>query len=175
MRGQARTTLLALISLVLIAVTLVACNASAGGGGSDNGNIAGFKTPNPLLFTPTPTFPPFTIGVWPSNFSPGANDTVNFYVICRIQPADMKGPATPAPGLTVTVDVVDLGKSNSATTDSDGLAVVPISYTNAQSGQPLQARARVTYQGHTYLAITVFTPDVSTAPTVTPGGPTATP
>ena len=178
MRGRARTTLLAIISILLMAVALVACDASAGGGGGGgNGAIAGFKTPNPLLFTPTPTFPPFTVGVWPSNYSPGANDTVNFYVECRAQPPDMAGPSTPVAGLPVTITIDGLSKSATGTTDTSGLAIVPISYTSAPAGQPLQVRARVTYQNHTYVAITIITPDVNNPPTATPGGaaPTSTP
>jgi hypothetical protein len=152
----------------MLAVTLVACDSGAVPGASNgNGPIPGFKTPNPGLFTPTPTFPPFTVGAWPSNYSPQKNDTVTIYVLCRVQDATMNKPSQPASSLSVHVDVPDLSKSADGNTDAEGLAAIPITYVGAATGKPVRVNVRVNYKGKVYTAETLFTPDVSHPPTPT--------
>lgn len=80
--------------LFLIAAILAACAAPtvAGTTSTDNG-INVFRTPNPNDASPTPTFPPFTVGAWPSNYSPANNEHMTIYVLCKSQPKNQSGPA----------------------------------------------------------------------------------
>lgn len=177
MPSGARQIALLVIGCALLVVSLVACSGGAApdaSGPSDNG-VNGFKTPNPHLFTPIATFPPFTIGAWPSNYSPANNDTVTIYVICRVQPVDssgnLNGPGTPATGQQVTVTITDpFNKTATGTTDADGLATVPISYSDPKSGYPVRVYVSTSWKNRTYNAETVFTPNVTQPPP-----PTATP
>lgn len=159
---------LLLIGFILLALCLVACQTSNGSQDNSSGGdaLAGFKTPNPGLFTPTPTFPPFTVGTWPSNYSPQNNDTVTIYVLCRVQPKDMSGPGTaPNPAISVHVSITDpFTKSADGTTDSTGLAAVPISFSDPKSGYPVRVYVSTSWGGHTYNAETAFTPDVTQPP-----------
>jgi hypothetical protein len=182
--GGARRLTLLLIGLGLLSISLVACASSGSptdSSSSDSG-VEGFKTPNPNLYTPTPAFPAFTIGAWPSNYSPQNNDTVTIYVLCRVQPRDLNGPGQPPPyppGLSVHVEIHDpFTKSADGTTDASGLAAVPISFSDPKSGYPVRVYVSASWQGHTYNAETVFTPNVTQppSPTVTPViAPSATP
>src|SRR5262249_31603640 len=95
--SQPKRFALLVMMLSFLGVCLVACTAGGsdlGDSGGDSG-IDGFKTPNPLLWTATPTFGPFTVGAWPSNYTPQNNDTVTIYVLCRTQPKDMTKPGQP--------------------------------------------------------------------------------
>lgn len=173
---QAKRFGLLMIVLCLLGISLVACSASDSpvAGSSDNSGINGFKTPNASLFTPTATFPPFTIGIWPSNYSPQNNDTVTIYVLCRTH-QDMNNPPAPAAQLSIHVQVYDpINKGADGKTDDTGLAAIPISFSDPLSGRPVRVDATVTYGGKGYLATTYFTPAVTTAPTATVA-PTATP
>ena len=177
MTAGTKRWIIASVTLCLLAIALVACDSSPVPGSSNgNGAVPGFKTPNPGLFTPTPTFPPFTVGAWPSNYSPQKNDTVTIYVLCRIQDATMNHPSQPAGSLSVHIDVPDLGKSADGNTDAEGLAAIPITYVGAATGKPVRVNVRVTYKGKVYTAETLFTPDVSHAPTPTAApSPSASP
>ena len=100
-------------------------------------------TPNPGQLTPTPTFPPFTVGTWPSNYSPNNKDSITIYVFCRVQPSDMAGPSKPPNSLQVTVQVLDpVNKQFTGNTDNDGLAAVPITFDDQQSGKPVVVTAK---------------------------------
>jgi hypothetical protein len=168
--------MIACVTLCVLAVALVACDSSPVVGASNSNGVPGFKTPNPGLFTPTPTFPPFTVGAWPSNFSPAKNDTVTIYVLCRIQDATMNNPSQPSGTLPVHVNAPDLGKQADGNTDAEGLAAIPITYVGAATGKPVRVYASVTYKGKVYTAETLFTPDVSHPPTPTvTASPSATP
>ena len=93
---QARRFAILLAALSSLSVTLVACQvtgASPGSSGSPNSSFT-FTTPNPKSQSPTPTFPAFTIGAWPSNYSPQALDNITIYVLCRVQNPSMTGPAS---------------------------------------------------------------------------------
>lgn len=173
----AKQLVLLVIGCALLAVSLVACSGGGGGGGSgaSGSGVDGFKTPNPHLFTPIATFPPFTIGAWPSNYSPANNDTVTIYVLCRTQQSDsngnLNGPGQPAAQQPVHVEITNpFTKSADGTTDTDGLATVPISYSDPQSGFPVRVYVSTSWHGRTYNAETVFTPNVTQPPP-----PTATP
>jgi len=157
------------VTLCVLAIALVACDSSPVPGASNgNGVVPGFKTPNPGLFTPTPTFPPFTVGAWPSNYSPQKNDTVTIYVLCRVQIASMDKPSTPpSSALSVHLNVPDLSKQADGNTDAEGLAAIPITYVGAATGKPVRVYISVTYKNKVYTAETLFTPDVAHPPTPT--------
>jgi hypothetical protein len=173
MISRTRRWLIACVAVSALSISLVACQSSPVASSSNgNGAVPGFKTPNPGLFTPTPTFTPFTVGAWPSNYSPQKNDTVTIYVLCRVQDATMNNPSSPPPGsLPVHLNVPDLGKQADGNTDAEGLAAVPITYVGAATGKPVRVYISVTYKGKAYTAETLFTPDVAhqPTPTVTPG------
>lgn len=177
MNGATRRWMIACVALCALSVALVACDSTpVVGSANGNGGVPGFKTPNPGLFTPTPTFTPFTVGAWPSNYSPQKNDTVTIYVLCRIQDQTMNNPSYPPGALPVHVTVPDLSKQADGNTDAQGLAALPITYVGAPSGKPVRVYISVTYKGKVYTAETLFTPDVTHQPTPTAGpSPSATP
>lgn len=180
MSNRVKRLTLLLFACSVISISLVACQASGSpnvsSGDSGGNNIAGFKTPNAALWTPTPTFPPFTMGVWPSNYSPALNDTITIYVQCRLQHADMAGPADPAANMAVHVSIPALGKTLDGTTDAVGTAAIQLTYSAPVSGTPIRVYVTAQYKGTSYNAETVFTPDISKPPTPTaPPNPTATP
>ncbi len=186
-RVQARRLGLLFTSLFLIGIAVVACAAPAApatSSSSNNGNNANnvFHTPDPNQQSPTPTFPGFTVGAWPSNYSPGNNDNITIYVICRIQDPTMQTPPKPAPGLHVIVSFTPAGNAAfnqsplTGTTGSDGIAAVPLQLSDPTSGVPIIVQVSVTYQGVTYTAETFFTPNPQAKPTPTAGSTgTATP
>nr|MBF6592719.1 hypothetical protein [Ktedonobacterales bacterium] len=109
---------------------------------------------------------------------PNNKDTLTIYVFCRVQPPSMTGPSTPpSSSLSVTLSVLDpINKSYSGTTDKDGLAAIPFTIDDAQSGRPVTVDVTVTYNGQTYTAETFFTPNPTATPTPTPkSGTTPTP
>jgi len=178
--GKARYLPLLVIGLSLLTISLVAC-ASSGAPidtGSSQGGVEGFKTPNEILFTATPKFPVFTIGAWPSSYTPQNNDTVTIYVLCRAQPPDLSGPGLPPnPPVSVHVEITDpFTKSADGTTDASGLATIPIAFSDPKSGYPVRVFVSALYKGLTYNAETVFTPNVTQPPSPTTApGTTATP
>jgi hypothetical protein len=173
MRLNAQRLGLLLASCFLISVAVVACAApqtgspsSYSGGGSNNV----FHTPNPSLNSPTPTFPGFTVGAWPSNYSPNNNDTLTIYVICRVQDPTMQQPPTPAVGLSVVLTFQAAGPAAvnlaplSAQTGQDGIAAFMFHLNDPTSGVPIVVQASATYQGITYTAQTFFTPSPEAKP-----------
>lgn len=175
MRRKTSQFALLFVGFTLLALSLVACQSSNGQADNPSSNVlSGFKTPNAGLFTPTPTFPPFTIGAWPSNYSPQNNDTVTIYVLCRVQPKDMSGPPTPPnPPISVHVSITDpFTKSADGTTDASGLAAIPIPFSDSKSGYPVRVYVSTSYGGHTYNAETAFTPNVTQPPPPTATGST---
>src|SRR5215469_10394962 len=109
MRLNAQRLGLLFVSFLLLALALAACSTpqastTTGTGSGDSGNV--FQTPNPSQNSPTPTFPGFTVGAWPSNYSPNNNDTLTIYVICRIQDPTMQQPPRPAQGVPIVVNFV---------------------------------------------------------------------
>jgi hypothetical protein len=181
-RIQAKRWVLLGSALTVIAVSLAACSAGVAGSPTSNvpSNIS-FVTPDSAQNTPTPTFPLFTIGAWPSDYSPNVNDTITIYVICRVQDPSMQNPPVP-PTTPVPVTVILDGPIHDTlqgTTDSDGIAAIPYVVNDPYVGQPVDITVTATYSNTPYIARTFFTTGVSTAPTATskPGstaGPTPT-
>jgi hypothetical protein len=172
---QAKRLALLMIALGIIAVSLVACQApsSASSGGS---NTILIPTPNTSNLTPTPKFPGFTVGAWPSNFSPNLNDTVTIYVVCRIQDQSKQGPSHPPPaGVQVNVSVGGpINQNFTARTGADGYATVTFNFNDPNPGQPVVVDVTTNYPGSP-AAQTFFTPGVNTAPTPTTAPDTGTP
>jgi hypothetical protein len=178
---HARRFALLLVALSTLSVTLVACqvSGSSGGSGTDTGSTLTFQTPNAGKISPTPTFPLFTIGAWPSNYSPQALDNITIYVLCRVQSPSMTGPATAPSTVTVTVLVdAPINKTLTGTTDANGMAAIPLSFTDPNPGTPVQVTVYTTWNGVTYRNATFFTPGATYTPTPKPtatGNPGATP
>jgi len=161
MSQQAKRFTLMLVAVSLISVVLVACQTpstpTVAQGGPGGVNV--FHTPNAALDTPTPTFPPFTIGAWMSNFSPAANDTITIYVLCKIQDQTFHGPARPAAGQPVTITIgPPINQANTVTADSSGLGAWTLKINDKQSGVPVQVTVSTTYKGQAYTRSTFFTP-----------------
>lgn len=179
MHTQARRFALLAAALLLLSVMLVACATptapAAPAGGNTGINV--FRTPNPKAASPTPTFPPFTIGAMPSNYSPSNNEHMTIRVWCFIQPKDFSSPPQPAAGISVQAFVgAPINQSFTQTTGKDGVADIEFDENDPQSGVPVSVDVTAVYQGVTYHAETFFTPNPTAAPTSTPGGaPTGTP
>ena len=180
--GQAQRFVMLLAALSVLSVTLVACQvAGSGGAGGNTNSTFTFKTPNPKSQSPTPTFPAFTVGAWPSNYSPQALDNITIYVLCRVQNASMTGPAQAPSPITVTIQVgAPINKTLTGTTDANGLAAIPLSFSDPSPGTPVSVTVYTNWEGHPYTNQTFFTPGATytptptTGPSVTPGA-TATP
>jgi hypothetical protein len=165
---HARRFAILLVAMSTLSVTLVACQVTgaAPGAGSDTTSGFTFSTPNPKSQSPTPTFPPFTIGAWPSNYTPQALDNITIYVLCRVQNPSMTGPASPPSTLTVTVQVgAPINKQLTGTTDANGLAAIPLSFTDPSPGTPVVVTVFANWQNHTYANQTFFTPGATYTPT----------
>ena len=169
------------VACALISVVFVACATPTAvvTPNNDSGNgVNAFRTPSAP--TPPTPFPEFTIGAWPSNYSPNNNDNITIYVLCKIQDPQMAKMPVPAVGYTVTVSP-DGMNSVSGTTDSSGLAAIPLSINDPNSGTPVTVVVSATYKGKLYQNYTFFTPAPTTMPTATPakgagsGTPTPTP
>jgi hypothetical protein len=171
---QARRFALLIVALGIIATSLVACQtpSSANSGGS---NAILIPTPNASNLTPTPKFPPFTIGAWPSDFSPDLNGTLTIYVVCRVQDQSMQGPSHPPPaGQPINVSIGNPVSQNfNVRTGADGYAVVTFNYNDPNPGQPVIVNVSAVWNGATYNGQTFFTPGPRAQPTPTkgPGGP----
>src|SRR5437879_13633474 len=90
------------VACALIAVVFVACAAPATAvtpntdtGGGNGVNV--FRTPSAP--TPPTPFPEFTIGAWPSNYSP--NNTDNITISVRSKTQDPKLTKLPQPPLNI--------------------------------------------------------------------------
>lgn len=174
---QARRFGIMAVALCVLSVALVACQAPAvpgSSGGSATG--ASLSLVTPPAASPTPTFPPFTIGAWPSNYSPGNPDTITIYVICRVQDPTMQSPAKPPnPGVSVTILVGSpINQSATATTGADGVATTQVAFSDSSPGQPVIVTVTANYNGVSYTNQTFFTPGATFTPTPT-GGPSTTP
>lgn len=177
---QARRFAILVVALSMLSVALVACQAPAvsGSGGGASTQTFAFGTPPPV--SPTPTFPTFTIGAWPSNYSPSNPDTITIYVICRTQDQSMKTPAQPPnPGVPVTILIgAPINQSATVTTGPDGIATTQVAFSDSTPGVPVIVTVTATYNGATFSNQTFFTPGATTAPTPTTApnkGPGATP
>jgi hypothetical protein len=180
MRNQARRFALLVTAMTILATSLVACSAGGGNQSSNFPSDITFTTPDTSQYTPTPQFPPFTIGAWVSNYSPNITDNITIYVICRVQDASMQTPSRP-PSQPLAVTVILSGPINdtlSGTTGSDGIAAIPYTVNDPYVGQPVDITAKAVWNGTAYYARTFFTSAPWTPPTATPPGgksPTPTP
>jgi hypothetical protein len=174
MGQQARRFAIMVVALSVLSVALVACQATVVPGGSATGKAFSLITPG--AGSPTPTFPPFTIGAWPSNYSPGNPDTITIYVICRAQDQTMQTPAQPPnPGVSVTILIgTPINQSATATTGTDGIATAQVAFSDPNPGVPVTVTVTATYKNATYANTTFFTPGATFTPTPT-GGPSTTP
>lgn len=189
MSAQVKRFALLVAALSVIAVALVACQTPTTPiQSSNNTGVTGFHTPIPGGGSPTPTFPPFTMGAWPSNYSPQNNDNITIYVLCRVQVATMDKPSYPPPaGINVTISLSGpISGTYNAPTDSSGLAAIPLQVNDPYSGKPVTVVATANFNGQTYTAYTFFAPNPAAKPTATKkpgrggggggdGSPTATP
>lgn len=172
--GEARRFAIMLAALSTLSVTLVACQVSTGGTGASNQTLT-FTTPNPSQQSPTPTFPTTTCGAWPSNYTPQALDNITIYALYRAQDASMLGPAKPpSTPLTVTAQVgAPINKTLNGKTDADGLAAIPLSFTDPTPGVPVVVTL---YASGWQTCQTFFTPGATYTPTPDPTVPgTVTP
>ena len=169
MSVHARRFALLVTALGIIAISLVACQAPSSANQGANNTIL-IPSPNSSNLTPTPKFPPFTIGAWPSNFSPDLNDTITIYIVCRVQDQTMAGPSHPPPaGLSISISIGDpVPQQFSVRTGADGLAAQTFSFNDPLPGQPVIVNVTTNYNGVTYKAQTFFTPGPKAAPTATP-------
>lgn len=184
MEAPAKRFALLAVACALIAVVFVACatpstpvTPKTDAGGGNGVNV--FRTPSAP--TPPTPFPEFTIGAWPSNYSPNNNDNITIYVYCKAQDPQMQKPPTPAANVTVTVSPEGMN-SVSRQTDQSGLAAIPLSINDPNSGVPVTVVVSAMWKGKLYTNYTFFTPSPTAKPTATPknggGGtpsPTATP
>jgi hypothetical protein len=167
---QAKRMALLVSALAIMAVSLAACSGAVGNPIGNVPSDINFITPDAAQYTATPTFPPFTIGAWPSNPSPNVNDNITIYVICRVQdPAMLNPPMPPSNPVNVTV-ILDgpIHDTLHGTTDADGMAAIPYVVNDPYVGQPVDITVTATYQNRSYIARTFFTSGVSTPPTATP-------
>lgn len=182
MRAQAKRLGLFAMALAIAAISLVACAVNPITPANNNSSVT-FTTPDAAQFTPTPTFPGFTIGAWTSNPSPNTVDTITIYVVCRVQDPTMKTPSQPPP-TPVTVQVSfgpPINTGLRGTTDADGMVALTYSLNDPNAGQPVDVYVTANWNGQLYTARTYFTPAPGAVPTATPkptvvtgGTPTAT-
>jgi len=171
MRLKTQRLGLLLVSFLLIGIAVVACGSPQGSTPNNSGSSGNvFQTPA-ILSSPTPPFPGFTIGTWPSNYSPGNNGNLTIYVICRIQDPSMQNPATPAANVTVNITFSSAGadplslNGMSAQTGRDGIAAFTFPFNDPYSGVPVVVQAIANYNGVSYTAQTFFTPNPEAKPT----------
>lgn len=168
------------VALSVMSVALVACQTSTitgSSGGSGVGKNFTLITPPPGgSGSPTPTFPPFTIGAWPSSYSPSNPDTITIYAICRVQDPSMQNPPSPpSQGVSVTFLIgAPINQSATATTGSDGIATTQVAFSDSNPGTPVIVTVTAQYNGGSYTNETFFTPGALFTPTPT-AGPNTTP
>lgn len=165
------------LAIGVLAAALAACASPTPASAPPSGGVNAFHTPNPALQSPTPQFPAFTIGTWPSDYSPAANGSVTIYVSCRIQDPSMSGPPRPAAGQVVNISVgPPLNLVQNQTTDNAGFAAWSFTIVDKQNGSPVVVTVTTNFRGQTYTANTFFTPSPVTPPSPTAGPkPTGTP
>ena len=162
METRARRWALLLPALAILSASLLACQVP--GQTAFQGNSL---SPTSLIrssaaagsVSATPTVAPFTIGAWPSNAMPDANDRLVIFIICRVQDPTMIGSSAPSAGMKVQVLVrAPINRSYAGTTNGDGMARVPIAFNDAHPGQPVTVDVVATWHDVTYQSQTSFTP-----------------
>ncbi|HEY7833607.1 MAG TPA: hypothetical protein VIG30_08570 [Ktedonobacterales bacterium] len=157
-------------ALAMGAIALVACTVSPASSPNGSSNVANFITPDTAQFTPTPQFPPFTIGAQVIPFSPNPTGTITIYVWCRVQDVTMQTPAQPPPaGLQVRVAIGPPVNTNlTGNTDAQGLVAIPYVLNDQNVGQPVDVYVTATWKNVLYTARAFFTTGPTTPPTPTP-------
>lgn len=160
-----------LLLLAVLAVLLAACSASlVNDPGQGQGTIA-LYTPS---LSPTPTAPPFTIGAFTSNPSPGTSDTVTIYVIFHLG-----GKPQGQAGVSLYFHTYGGGgidqlnsQAGGRQTANDGWAAFTLNYTNLPNQSPVLVDVTVQYNGQTYqqTKATFFTPLQGSATPSPPAG-----
>lgn len=164
MASHNRRWVLLLPAIALVLVFLLGCQTPGRGDAAYTGGLV-ISTPRTRVATPTPAFPPFTVGAWPSNSAPSTSDRLIIYVICRIQNAAASMASMPAVGIQVQVHISGpMNRSYVGTTQQDGIARVAIAFSGAQPGLPVLVEAVTTWQGATYQSQTSFTPAPYSSP-----------
>jgi hypothetical protein len=162
METPARRWALILPALAILMVSLSACQLAGPNaflGSSKSAPSLVMSTPTAGSAAATPTGALFTIGAWPSNSMPRRNERIMIYIVCRVQDPTMNGPGMPAAGIKVQVRVLDpLNRSYSGTTNSGGMARVPIAFHNARIGLPITVDVAAIWHHVTYQSQTSFTP-----------------
>lgn len=161
-----------LLLLAVLAVLLAACSASlVNDPGQGQGTIA-LHTPS---LSPTPTTPPYTIGAFASNPSPGTSDTVTIYVIFHFggKPQGQAGVSLFFHSYQGSgIDQLN-SQAGVRQTANDGWAAFTLTYTNLPNQSPVLVDVTVQYNGQSYQQHTAafFTPVQGAAtPSPTPGG-----
>src|SRR5215467_773720 len=97
MTTRPRRWVLLLFALAPLTIALVACQTPGGTSTNSTGEGGGLplSSSGGAAVSPTPTFPPFTIGIQFSDLTPAVNDTITIYAFCRVQDQSMKGPSHP--------------------------------------------------------------------------------
>jgi hypothetical protein len=171
MRLKTQRLGLLLVSFLLIGIAVAACASPQGStpyNSGSSGNV--FQTPA-ILSSPTPAFPGFTVGAWPSNYSPGNNGTITIYVICRIQDPSMQTPPRAAGNVPIVLNFQPVAnaavnlQSMTGQTGADGIAAFTFTFNDPTSGVPILVQASATYNGLSYTAQTFFTPNPEAKPT----------
>ena len=173
---QVRRFALLLVALSVLSVALVACQTPVPTSGGTSSGIS-LITPLANAVSPTPTFPPFTIGAWPSNYSPGNPDTITIYVLCRVQDQSMQTPSQPPnPGVPVTILIGSpINQTATVTTGADGVAATTVAFSDPTPGIPVQVTVPANWKGVPYSNQTFFTPGATFTPTPKAKTPTASP
>ncbi len=158
---------------VVAAVLLTACTASLVNDPGQGQPTIALHTP---VLSPTPTAPPYTIGAFVNNPSPGVSDTITVYVIFHLG-------GKPVGGASVSLyfhslrpngsgdSIVQLNSQvNSQQTANDGWAAFQVTYTNLPPQVQVLVDVTVNYQGQTYrqARATFFTPLQQGSPTPSP-------
>jgi hypothetical protein len=153
-------TLSALAVLTSLGLLLAACSPL----GPTTQAQAG--PPQPVIQTPagstTPTPGPFTytVGAWPSNYTPAASSTVIIFVSFRDAGAPVAGASATASAYYPGSGGIGAGpvKTDSQGYAAIGMPVRALANTIGTTKQTVQVTVTVSYQGHTYQATTNFTP-----------------
>lgn len=157
---QPGVSLVGLGLLLGLGVLLSACNPLQPTTQAQAGpNLPVIQTPAGST-TPTPGPLQYTVGAWPSNYTPAVGDTVTIFVSFRDAGAPIKGAAATAIAYYPGSHGIGGGP---VVTDSQGYAAIDmpvngLAGTTGQTRQTVQVRVTVSYQGQTYQATTNFTP-----------------
>jgi len=173
MATHSRRWALLLLALATLLVALVACEAPNNAPPASSGNTGAIiiSTPAGASSSPTPVFPPFTIGAWPSDTTPDSSATITIYVICQMQDPSMTTPSKPAIGVKVRVSILDpINQTFTKTTGKDGIATVNVNFKDSHPGQPVTVNVSTTWKGVNYTRQIYFTPAPQAKPSPSPGG-----